>query len=111
MSAPEIRAAEESFRAEEGNADAPNVPDRAYRVHRSRPLLILHFLEGRVRREDGSDCPFAVPAGTALTAIGLSFPSLGVDSHRVTYRINLVEIRNLIADEDGEPEDDDVDGD
>jgi hypothetical protein len=108
MSSTEIRAAEAAFRAEEGNADAANVPDRAYRAHRSRPLLILHFLEGTVRREDG---PFAVPPGTALTAIGLSFPSLGVDSHRVTYRINLVEIRNLVSDEDGESEDDDVEGD
>ena len=35
----------------------------------------------------------------ALVAIGLSFPSLDLASQRVKYRINLVELRNMLASE------------
>jgi hypothetical protein len=106
MSSEQILAAEKAFREDPENAGTLNVPDRAYRTYRSRPLLILHFIEGTVNEQI-----FQVPDGTALTAIGLSFGKLG-ESVRVNYRINLVEIRNLVADEvqtDDEEDDDDQD--
>jgi hypothetical protein len=102
----QILAAEMAFRNDPENAGAANVPDRAYRRFRSRPLLLLHFLEGEV-----NGTKFALPKGTALTALGLSFPRLSRDSERLSYRINLVEIRNLLAEEalqaEGEEADED----
>jgi hypothetical protein len=112
MSQPQIDAAETAFRADADNAGKLNIPDRAYRPYRARPLLVLHFLEGTATGRDGQDSVFPVPPGTALTAIGLSFPRLGSNSQRVTYRINLIEIKNLLSDELGEdPEEDDEDED
>ena len=99
MTADRIDAAERDFRADPENAGKRNVPDRAYRMHRVRPLLILHFMEGTA---DGQ--PYPVPPHTALTALGLSFPKLAEQSERVTYRINLVEIRNLLSEENSEAE-------
>lgn len=112
MSPEQIQQAEDAFRSDPDNAGKENVSDKAYRRFRTRPLLILHFLEGTIRNPDDSEQVFAVPPGTALTAIGLSFPALGGESMRVSYRINLVEIRNLIADDvrdDEEVDDDDQD--
>lgn len=109
MTKSEIKAAEEDFYADGENSDIKNVPDYAYRKFRSRPLLILHFLEGFVRGgQDGSEISLETPSDTVLTAIGLSFPTLGTVSQRITYRINLVEIKNLLVDEisEGDEEDD-----
>ena len=113
MSPEEIAAAEKAFTEDPDNEGTLNVPDRAYRRFRSRPLLILHFLQGTEGPDErGTERDFRVPEGAALTAIGLSFGQLGGKSMRVKYRINLVEIRNLVADEvlgDDEEEDDDED--
>lgn len=46
----------------------------------------------------------------ALIAVGLIFPPLDIASQRVKYRINLVELRNIMASElvnDDDVEDDD----
>jgi len=109
MSAREIEQAESAFWSDEDNNGKTNVPDLAYRAFRSRPLLILHFLEGSVTSEDGVATIFPVPEGTALVALGLSFPSLSAASRRVSYRINLVEIKNLISDESLGEDEEDVD--
>jgi hypothetical protein len=106
MSINQIEAAERDFRGDPENAGKDNVPDRAYRLYRARPLLILHFLDGTV---DGQ--PYRVPEKAALTALGLSFPKLAGQSERVTYRINLVEIRNLLAEESSEAEEEEADDD
>lgn len=104
MSREQIEAAEAEFRGAEENEGKKNVSDKAYRKHRSCPLLILHFLDGLV---DGH--PYLVPQDTALTALGLSFPPLSTASASVTYRINLVEIRNLVSADEAEPADDEAD--
>lgn len=102
MSPSQITSAESDFWNNPENATKSNVPDKAYRLHRKHPLLILHFVEGHVK-----EGPIMLPDGIALVALGLSFPALSGPSERVTYRINLVEIRNLLADENREPEDED----
>ena len=104
MSQEQIDAAEKEFWADAVNADKKSVSDKAYRKFRSRPLLILHFMEGTE-----SDQTFGVPQGTALTALGLSFPELSTQSARITYRINLVEIRNLVSSDETDEGDDELD--
>jgi hypothetical protein len=106
MSQEQIGAAESEFWADSANAGKKSVSDKAYRKFRSRPLLILHFMEGTE-----NDQPFGVPQGTALTALGLSFPALSTQSSRITYRINLVEIRNLVPSDETDEGDDELDDD
>lgn len=110
MSDREREAAERIFRENPENKDKRNVSDKAYRMLRSRPLLILHFLEGTyVDPNLEGEQKFEVPSGMALTALGLSFPQLSTQTARVIYRINLVEIRNLASPEEIEIDDDEVD--
>ncbi|AMO23245.1 Z1 domain-containing protein [Ramlibacter solisilvae] len=103
MSDAQIAEAERTFREDPENSEKQNVPDRAYRAYRKRPLLALHFLEGKVGEAD-----FAVAEGTVLGALGLSFPRLSSESERVIYRINLVEIRNLLSGTEAGEESDDA---
>ena len=73
--------------------------------------MLIHLIEPRV--EEGKESDFQLPPNCeALVAIGLSFPSLDVSSHRVAYRINLVELRNMLSGDspsidDNDEEDDD----
>lgn len=74
-----------------------NTPDSEYRKHRSRPLLLLHIIrpsavEGHLDPED------------TLIALGTSFPRFNdsAQSQRVRYRINLVELRNMLSIEYGD---------
>jgi hypothetical protein len=97
MSPDQIASAEKNFWASLDSVGIKNVPDWAYRAERQRPLLLIHFLQGSVK-----DAPYPVPIDSALTALGLSFPALAEGSRRVKYRINLVEIRNMLsASEEG----------
>ncbi|MDQ2136620.1 Z1 domain-containing protein [Alcaligenaceae bacterium B3P038] len=102
MTEPQIKAAEAFFRESEENSGAKTVPSSAYRAFRSRPLLIVHFVT-----PTGAQPESAEIAPGNLVAIGLSFPKLGQDTQRVKYRINLVELRNLMAAELSEVESDD----
>lgn len=104
----EVSLAESNFRADIENA-GKTVPSSAYREVRTRPLLLLHLL----KPVDGSegDADYPLPEDCALLAVGLSFPSLDLASQRVKYRINLVELRNMLAsevvnDDDFEEDDD-----
>ncbi len=81
-----------------------NVSDRFYRAERTRPLLLLHFLEARPvegQKLDLEDQP--------VVALGLSFPTIPGE-HRLkeaTYKINLVKARELhSAADDADDEDD-----
>lgn len=104
MSQEQIDAAEKEFWDDTDNVDKKSVSDKAYRKFRSRPLLILHFMDGTENNQT-----FGVPQGTALTALGLSFPALSTQSARITYRINLVEIRNLVSSDETDEGDDELD--
>lgn len=82
-----------------------SVPDSVYRVARTRPLLLIHVIEAKA--EAGEKQP---PDG--LIALGLSFPDFNDDdvARRVTYRVNLIELRAMLEneiDEDIDETDDD----
>ena len=106
MTESQIKAAEEEFFADPQNSGKSNLPDYALRKYRSRPLLLIHFVSGEVE-----NARFDVPENSSLVALGLSFPPLSGGNSRVTYRINLVEVRNLLPEEvdDEDDEADDVD--
>jgi hypothetical protein len=106
MTQEQIDAAEKDFWSDPTNGNKKSVSDKAYRKFRTRPLLILHFIEGA----DGGE-QFVTPAGTALTALGLSFPELSTNTSKITYRINLIEIRNLVSTDEVDEGDDEVDDD
>ncbi|MFZ6749597.1 Z1 domain-containing protein [Undibacterium sp. Ren11W] len=104
----EIIKAEENFRAIPKNSDKKNIPGHAYREERTRPLLLLHLMKP-THGTGGMAYPLPDEC-QALIAIGLIFPSLDIASQRVRYRINLVELRNMMASEfvnDDDVEDDD----
>ncbi len=84
-----------------------NVGDKAYSLFRSRPLLLLHVLEGKP--EDGAK-PLPIPPHAPLVALGLSFPELGDDSEarRVEYKINIVKARELYSLPGGDADDEDA---
>ncbi len=109
LSDSEVSLAESSFRADIENT-GKTVPSSAYREVRTRPLLLLHLLKPVEVKEEG-DADYPLPEDCALVAVGLSFPSLDLASQRVKYRINLVELRNMLAsevvnDDDCEEDDD-----
>lgn len=112
LSKPEIEAAEIRYRSE-AKKGIQTIPGKAYTAVRQAPLLLIHLIEPR--NEGGKESKFQLPSDCeALVAIGLSFPSLDISSHRVAYRINLVELRNMLSgdsssidDNDDEEDDDD----
>ncbi|WP_151445808.1 Z1 domain-containing protein [Lacisediminimonas profundi] len=106
LSRDDITQAERDFRESTENASKQTVPAYAYRAKRQRPLLMLHLLKP-VMGSEATD--YVLPQNCALVAIGLSFPSLSAASQRVKYRINLVELRNMLATES--TNDDDLDED
>jgi hypothetical protein len=110
LAADEIAKAEEEFKALPENQEKKTIPETAYRAKRTRPLLLLHFLQP-VQKKEGTDVLYQLPENCpALVAIGLSFPRLELASQRVKYRVNLVELRNMLASElpnDDVDEDDD----
>lgn len=89
------RQLEDAYHAE--NPDK-SIPDKCYRLARSRPLLIVNVI-----RTDP-----AIPAlgPDPIVALGLSFPRFDDSdiASRVQYRINLVELRSLRENE----QDDDI---
>lgn len=73
-----------------------NVSDGFYRAQRTKPLLIIHLLEGKPA-DDLTKIPKLQDA--ELVAIGLSFPPLENEpaAKDVKYRVNLVRARELFA--------------
>lgn len=90
LSKDEHNAARHEFETNPEYAEKKSIPDHLYRIERSRPLLMLHFIE-----QSGDDA-INVPVGVAICALGLSFPKLEKDSEMVSYRVNLVELRNML---------------
>jgi hypothetical protein len=84
-----------------------SIPDRIFRVVRPRPLLLIHFIEPESNRAESVALP------NELIALGLSFMTFddSAVAKRVTYRINLVELRasEEIDDEEELEKDDDDD--
>lgn len=74
------------------------IPGHVYRQYRKCPLLLINFIKPLADVPEMND--------TVLPAIGLSFPEFedSAIAKKVTYKINVVEYRNLY----GEEPDDDV---
>jgi hypothetical protein len=97
----------EAVRVHKLTNETSSVPGKAYTAVRQRPLILLHLVEPDFLMY-GED--YLLPSECdALVAIGLSFPKLNVASQRIPYRINLVELRNMLSGEVSIPETDDND--
>jgi hypothetical protein len=86
------------------NHNGANTPDKEYRKHRSRPLLLLHLMQP-------SNPDLQLDPDDRLVALGMSFPKFRDDAQyqRVRYRINLVELQNMLSIEDGDDQEADDD--
>jgi hypothetical protein len=91
----EVNEAERIFRIIPENKGKKNVPGKAYNEVRRNPLLLIHL----VSPEFGEQKHLPVIGDGSLVAIGLSFPELAVGSQKMTYQINMVELRKLLAKE------------
>lgn len=93
LSEPQVAAA---LAAHQGRSS--NIPDRAYRAQRTRPLLILHLFQA-MENDD-----------RIHAAYGLSFPGLTVGEKEklVFYTANLIAYRELFGSPGDEYEDEEV---
>jgi hypothetical protein len=89
---------------------AGRVQDSEYRVHRSRPLLLIYTVAPYKNAVRG-DVRDRLDVGVSnLYALALSFPRFddsGI-AKKVKYRVNLVEFRSLIESEMGDETEDDI---
>lgn len=103
LSAAERTAAEEEFRKEAGN-EHKSVPDRAYRMHRSRPLLMLHALQPKVYESEACG-----ELGPFVAAWGASFTKTEAGVKTVEYVVNTTWWAENFAVDIEEPESDESD--
>lgn len=104
MPVGEVRRIETDYRAKHGKK---SIPDKAFRMERQRPLLLLHLTAPEV--EGNALNTYGKP----LVALGLSFPPFDDSkvAKRVPYKINLVDFRNMFdleAEDEPEVEDDSI---
>ena len=90
------QAADEDAAATGRQSERLNVADRFYRAFRTRPLLLIHILEGHPIEGQKWTLP---PSTEVVVAIGLSFPSLENEpaAREVKYKINLVKAREVFS--------------
>lgn len=96
-----VREVDAAYRIEK---PGKNVPDSEYRKKRERPLLLLHLIYPELNGNPLNTF------GETLVALGLSFPRFDdrMVAKRITYKINLVDFRNMfMLETDDEPESDD----
>lgn len=89
-----VEEIQKTYRAEH---PGKSVPDRQFREHRERPLLLVHIISPEAEGYK--------PPPDELIALGLSFPDFDDSdvAKRVTYEVNLVEWRSIL---EGEVDDD-----
>jgi hypothetical protein len=100
MSEEEIAAAEAEFSGGKGN-NSKRIPDSAYRLYRSRPLLMLHLMQVTANKSEQKAFSF-----DDLVAWGMSLPGGSEDEQTVKYMVNTTWWRQNFEDaaeeEDGE---------
>ena len=84
MSTEEIERARKDFYSKEGN-EKKSMSDKAYRMYRTRPLLMLHLLELRDDSGNGEDQKIQI---NEVVAWGISFPGTNVEDTQVEYVVN-----------------------
>lgn len=92
-------AAVDAFRSEEGRSEGDNPPDRIYRQHRVRPLLLIQPLN---LKEEDRELP-----GPPLVAWGISFPETTFAYRTATYVVNSTWWQEYMGEGD-EGDDDDL---
>jgi hypothetical protein len=96
----ELERASSEFRREHPDRDVPNpLPDRFFRLARSRALLILRF----VTPNASDSLQSRLPQGSVL-AWTISFPQSQIDGGTVEYVVNTVRIREMFGEEEVEEE-------
>jgi len=103
-----LQAARDATKKGEKAPDRVNVADRFYRKVRTRPLLLIHVIQGE---PDPADTKLPELTGdTQYAAIGLSLPPLESRADDVKYKINLVKAREVfgISDDLDDDEEDEV---
>lgn len=90
----------------------PNVSDEYFREVRSKPLLLLHLLDGFTRDGPENAKVRFETGGDHLVAVGLSFPVFddSAIAGMVEYKVNVIEWRSMFGHEedDDQPDDDDI---
>lgn len=96
LSKEQIRVAEKRFK--EMHKDKKNVPDSAYLINRSNPLLMLHIIDAKLdeRESVNKDIP------RFLYALGVGFPGSESSIKTASYMVNLVELKNAYEAEEDE---------
>jgi len=96
----ELGKAEAEFRREHPERGVPTaLPDRYFRMTRSRPLLILRFVTPKAS-ESLND---KLPTGNIL-AWSISFPRSDIDGGTVAYVVNTIRLREMFGEEELEEE-------
>jgi Z1 domain len=95
--------------AQQDKKNVANVPDRAYRAERERPLLLLHLLKlEEPTRKDG--VKVNLPR-SPVVAWGISFPKSSADDPTVEYVVNTTWMKAAFASDIDEDEVYDTDAD
>ena len=106
LTTTEIRLAEQVYREELQRAgrptDDPSYPDRVYRKHRTRPLLVIHLLNIKFDTEK------VVSPQHAVAAWSISFPETQKQQRTVRYVVNTTWWRENFGDDS---DDEELDGD
>ncbi len=100
LTSQQIADAESQYRGAQDavtNGHALNFPDRIYRQHRERPLLIIHLLAIGSENDDLS-------AEKPVVAYGISFPDTATEERRVEYVVNTTWLRENYRDDIEEEE-------
>lgn len=98
LSEEQVKRVKEEFL--KANPDKRSIPDSAYLIEERNPLLILHVLESKEEQNSDSKIP------ETLFALAIGIPGNG-EVQTANYVVNLVELRDWVAVDDEEDEEDD----
>ncbi|MBN8726242.1 MAG: Z1 domain-containing protein [Xanthomonadales bacterium] len=101
LSEEEMARAVDAYRHEHPGRDLPKtLPDRLFRLARSRPLLILRFVTPKTSSDALRN---RLPSNNVLTWT-ISFPQSDVAGGTVEYIVNTVRMREMFGDDELEEE-------